>query len=117
VDYLKTKNEVKKVYYPKVDGTQLTNYATLIFIDLDSNIIDNYSKFCSHLKLFSTGTGMACVTSMIAQPYTGSHASMDNCEKEDMGLDKSTIRLSFGMEDPEDLINDLENAFQQIKGK
>ena len=117
VDYLKTKNEVKKVYYPKVDGTQLTNYATLIFIDLDSNIIDNYSKFCSYLKLFSTGTGMACVTSMIAQPYTGSHASMDNCEKEDMGLDKSTIRLSFGMEDPEDLMNDLENAFEQIKGK
>ncbi|MGB0390804.1 MAG: trans-sulfuration enzyme family protein [Salibacteraceae bacterium] len=115
VEYLETKNEVHKVYYPKVDGTQLTKYATLIFMDLDAKIIQNYSEFCSHLKLFSTGTGMACVTSMIAQPFTGSHASMEECEKEDMGLDKSTIRLSFGMEDPEDLIDDLENAFVQIK--
>lgn len=114
VEYLETKKEVRKVYYPKVDGTQLTKYATLIFMDLDDNVIENYADFCSHLKLFSTGTGMACVTSMIAQPFTGSHASMDDCEKEDMGLDKSTIRLSFGMEDPEDLINDLENAFVQV---
>ncbi len=44
---------------------------------------------------------------MIAQPYKGSHTSMDNCEDEKMGLEKSTIRLSFGIEDPEDLINDL----------
>jgi len=117
VEYLETKKAVKKVYYPKVDGTQLTKYATLIFMDLDSKVIENYTKFCSHLQLFSTGTGMACVTSMIAQPYTGSHASMDNCEKEDMGLDQSTIRLSFGMEDPEDLINDLENAFTQVSAK
>ena len=105
---------MRKVYYPKIDGKQLSKYATLIFIDLDNSVIENYTDFCSHLQLFSTGTGMACVTSMIAQPYTGSHASMDSYEKKDMGLDESTIRLSFGMEDPEDLIHDLERAFEKL---
>lgn len=115
VDYLKTRKEVVKVYYPKVDGTQLTNYATLVFMDLTDEVIENYSILCKNLKLFSTGTGMACVTSMIAQPFTGSHASMDECEKEDMGLDKNTIRLSFGMEDPDDLIEDLKHAFLSVE--
>lgn len=112
--FLETRPEVLKIFYPKVDGKQLTNYATLIFMNLHPKLIENYISFCGHLKLFSTGTGMACVTSMIAQPYTGSHASMDACEKEDMGLDESTIRLSFGMEDPQDLMDDLGNAFIQI---
>jgi len=114
VTYLKQKSCVKKVYYPKVDGLQLKKYATLIFFDLDDNMTKNYAKFHKKLKFFSTGTGMACVTSMIAQPFTGSHASMDTCEKEDMGLFPNTIRLSFGLEDPDDLIADLENAFSII---
>ncbi len=117
VEYLNTKTEVVKVYYPKIDGEQLSNYATLVFIDVKDNIIDNYKLFCQQLTLFSTGTGMACVTSMIAQPFSGSHASMDECEKEDMGLGKNTLRLSFGMENPNDLINDLEKAFLSIKNE
>ena len=114
VAFLEEKSCIKKVYYPKVDGIQLKKYATLIFFDLDDTMVKNYEKFHQTLKLFSTGTGMACVTSMIAQPFSGSHASMDACEKEDMGLFPNTIRLSFGLEDPEDLIADLENAFTII---
>ena len=58
---------------------------------------------------------MACVTSMIAQPFTGSHSSMEDDEKRDMGLDHSLIRLSFGMENAGDLIADLKSAFDRIK--
>lgn len=115
VNFLKTRSEIKKIYYPEIDGHQLKNYPTLIFLDVTDDMINKYANFHSHLKLFSTGTGMACVTSMIAQPYTGSHASMEECEKEDMGLGKNTLRLSFGMESPEDLIADLTRAFEVIK--
>lgn len=110
-EFLETRPEVKKVYYPEVDGDQLKDYATLLFFDIQDNNVTNYGAFCDSLKLFSTGTGMACVTSMVAQPYTGSHASMENCEKEDMGLTPCTIRLSFGLEDAEDLIEDLKQSF------
>jgi cystathionine gamma-lyase / homocysteine desulfhydrase len=58
---------------------------------------------------------MACVTSMVAQPYTGSHASMSDTEKSEIGLDKGLIRLSFGLETPIDLINDLKQAFDLIE--
>lgn len=115
VEFLKTRTEIKKIYYPEIDGLQLKKYPTLIFIDVKDEMITKYADFHSSLKLFSTGTGMACVTSMIAQPYTGSHASMEECEKQDMGLSKNTLRLSFGMEAPEDLIADLKSAFNAIK--
>jgi cystathionine gamma-lyase / homocysteine desulfhydrase len=114
VKFLQGRPEVKKVYYPEVDGQQLKGYATLIFLDVTDALINAYPDFCAALKLFSTGTGMACVTSMIAQPYTGSHASMNDTEKNEMGLGRNTLRLSFGMEAPEDLIADLANAFDSL---
>jgi hypothetical protein len=57
---------------------------------------------------------MACVTSMIAQPYSGSHASMTPDEKAAMGLDEGLIRLCFGMEDVDDLKRDLVEALESI---
>ena len=110
ISFLETRNEIDKVYYPDIDGIQMVDYATLLFFDFRKDLVSKYSIFSQKLQLFSTGTGMACVTSMVAQPFTGSHASMDSIEKESMGLSLSTIRLSFGLEDPNDLITDIENA-------
>ena len=57
---------------------------------------------------------MACVTSMIAQPFSGSHASMCDVEKREMGLDESLVRLSFGLENVADLKEDLAQAFSAL---
>ena len=113
-DFLVNCKQVEKVYYPLIDGEQLTGYGTLIFFDIRENLIEKYHIFANSLKLFDTGTGMACVTSMVAQPYTGSHASMSDNEKTEMNLSKKLIRLSFGLENPVDLIQDLKNAFETI---
>ena len=113
-DFLKRQPVIKNVYYPAIDGSQLTNYGTLIFFTFKPEYVDHYLLFAKTLKLFSTGTGMACISSMIAQPYTGSHASMNADEKRSMGLDRSLIRLSFGLESVNDLIEDLRNAFSAI---
>jgi len=114
ISFLETRNEIDKVYYPVIDGIQMVDYATLLFFDFRKDLVSKYSIFSQKLQLFSTGTGMACVTSMVAQPFTGSHASMDSIEKENMGLSLSTIRLSFGLEDPNDLITDIENALKAL---
>ncbi len=113
-DFLKTCPQVVKVYYPEIDNHQLKGYGGLIFFELRDDLVDRYADFREALKLFGTGTGMACVTSMVAQPYTGSHASMTPEEKDEMELGKALIRLSFGLEDPNDLKKDLSTAFKKI---
>ncbi len=113
-DWLSKHEAVKRVYYPQIDGKQLTDYATLLFFDLRDDLIDRYPQFIEALKWFDTGTGMACVTSMVARPYFGSHASMSDSDKETMGLTAQLVRLSIGLEDTNDLIEDLDNAFKKI---
>ena len=116
-DWLSKHPGVVKVYYPEIDGEQLTGYATLLFFDLREDLIDAYPEFIKALRWFDTGTGMACVTSMIARPYTGSHASMADAEKATIGLTPQLVRLSIGLENTQDLIDDLSQAFEAIGAK
>ena len=116
-DWLSKHPGVVKVYYPEIDGEQLTGYATLLFFDLREDLIDAYPEFIKALRWFDTGTGMACVTSMIARPYTGSHASMADAEKATIGLTPQLVRLSIGLENTQDLIDDLSQAFEAIEVK
>lgn len=114
-DFLREQSQVEKVYYPDVDGKQLTGYGGILFFEFANDLEKPYQKFIQSLKLFNTGTGMACVTSMVAQPYSGSHASMTCEEKEQIGLGENLVRLCFGLEDSEDLKKDLTNAFKIIE--
>ncbi len=113
VEFLKGRKEIAKIYYPQTDG-QLTGYGGIIFCELNEALADKYTLFSQSLELFNTGTGMACVTSMIAQPATGSHASLSKQEQEEMGITPALIRLCFGLEEEADLQSDLVNAFEII---
>ncbi len=113
-EFLEKRKEVARIYYPDVDGIQLTDYATLIFFELAEEFKDKYTQLAQSLYLFSTGTGMACVTSMIAQPFSGSHASMEYSERHEMGLDERLVRLSFGLEDVQDLMSDLRQGLDAL---
>ena len=113
--FLATIPQVKRVYLPEVDGRQLKGYGGILFFDFRDDLKHRYTDFSAGLKLFATGTGMAAVTSMVAQPFTGSHASLDEREKAAMGLDQGHIRLCFGLEDPEDLKQDLRAAFDGLE--
>ena len=116
VEFLGGLPQIDTVYYPEIDGQQLLDYGGIIFVDLRADLADRYADLAEGLKLFGTGTGMACVTSMIAQPYSGSHASLDDGEKADMGLGRSTVRFCFGLEDPDDLRADLLQALTALDG-
>lgn len=114
-EYLKSIKQIKRIYYPTVDGSQLTSYGGIIFFQFADHLTDPYLKFRDALQLFGTGTGMACVTSMVAQPFSGSHASMDDHEKAEMGIDKKLVRLCFGLEQANDLKKDLAQAFSSLE--
>jgi cystathionine beta-lyase/cystathionine gamma-synthase len=110
--FLEDRPEVAEVYYPAVDGSQLTGYGGILFFRLVAGL--SYSHFADALRLFGSGTAMAAVTSTVAQPYTGSHASMTEDEKAGMGLGTDLVRLCFGLEHPDDLKADLRQAFERL---
>ena len=109
--WLKQRPEVARVYAPPLGGQQLMGPAGIIFFEFHKKYDGAYTQFRDQLKIFNTGTGMACVTSMVAQPFSGSHASMSEADRRAMGIDENLVRLSFGMEDLRDLQADLDQAF------
>ncbi len=113
-DWLESRKEIEEVYYPEISENQLTDYGGIIFFQLKEFDNHQYETFRDHLKFFGTGTGMACVTSMVSQPYTGSHASMDAEEKEAMGINKGLVRLCFGLESIEALQSDIEESLKTL---
>lgn len=113
-DFLQSMPEVSEVYYPQVDGRQLTGYGGILFFRLRGDLAYRYDDFAKALRLFGTGTAMAAVTSMVAQPYTGSHASMSAADKAAIGLGEDLVRLCFGLEDENELKQDLLEAFRTL---
>ena len=103
---------VEEVYLPAVDSEQLTQYGGLLFVRFSFRSAEASSKFVQSLTLFDQGTSMASVASAVAIPYFGSHLSMSPEEKARIGLDPSLIRLSLGLEDPIDLIEDIDNSIR-----
>lgn len=112
-EFVKSHTLIDKIYLPTVDGNQLRNYGGLFFAKTKMSY-QQFKTVTSSLKLFDFGTPMASVTSAIACPYHGSHLSMTAEEKTDIGLDESIIRFSVGLEDPQDLIEDLRIGFKSI---
>jgi len=112
--FLKSLPQVSHVYLPTVDGDQLKNYGGILFFDLAPPCADRYERFRDALTLFESGTGMAAVTSMVAQPYTGSHASLSDDDKAEMGLGRQLVRLCFGLEPVEDLKADVRQALNAL---
>lgn len=111
ISALKEKSWIKKIYEPNIDGVQLRDYGGIIFVEITEAALKNFESKSKDFNFFGTGTGMACVTSMIAQPYYGSHASLGDEEKEAMGITSRLIRLCFGLEDPKLLLFELEEIF------
>jgi len=65
---------------------------------------------CQSTKLFGLAVSLGAVESLIAQPASMSHASYDAAAKAKYGITDSLIRISVGLEDPDDLIADLDQA-------
>lgn len=71
-------------------------------------------KFIDDLKIFSLLANVADVKSLVIHPATTTHSQLSDEELADQGISQSTIRLSIGTEHYEDIIDDLQNAFDSI---
>ena len=74
-------------------------------------------QFLESLELFTLAESLGGVESLIEHPALMTHASITKQERELAGIKDSLIRVSIGVEDKNDLIEDLEQAFEKIKSR
>lgn len=124
VEYLNSHPQVEKVHHPSVssDPEQQRLYAKYfpngggsIFTFEIKGDAQTAKDFIDHLELFSLLANVADVKSLVIHPATTTHSQCTEAELEDQGIRPNTIRLSIGTEHIDDIIEDLEQAFQAVK--
>jgi cystathionine beta-lyase len=120
-DFLVSHPAVDKVYYPGLPGhanhevakTQMRGFGGMISFTLKKNTLEAATQVLSGTRLFSLAESLGGVESLIGHPASMTHASIPKEEREKTGVTDSLIRLSVGIEDADDLIDDLAHALNQ----
>lgn len=121
-EFLQAHPKVDKVYWPgipehpnhDVAKSQMRGFGGMISFTLKGNSLEQAFKLASSTKVFSLAESLGGVESLIGHPATMTHASIPKAEREKAGVVDSLLRLSVGVEDVEDLIEDLHQALAQI---
>jgi len=109
--------KVKKVYYPGLEThpghalakKQMRGFGGVVSFDADLDKV-NLDEFFARLELFSLAESLGGVESLIEQPWTMSHSSISEQARTEGGISPSTVRMSLGIEHPDDLVADLRAA-------
>jgi len=88
-------------------------FGAMISFEIDGDFAKT-KQVCQSTELFGLAVSLGAVESLIEQPASMSHASYDALAKAKFGITDSLIRISVGLEDPEDLIADLKQAIQRL---
>lgn len=122
VEFLKNHPKVEKVNHPSLsthpDHALYEKYfpnggGSIFTFDIKGGQEEAW-KFIDNLKIFSLLANVADVKSLVIHPATTTHSQLTDEELEETGIHQSTIRLSIGTENINDIIEDLENAFAAI---
>ena len=117
-EYLKQCKKVEKIYWPGLEShpnhlvakKQMKKFGGMISFTFGGNSYSDVVKFTKKLKVFTLAESLGGVESLVNHPATMTHASMPKKDRERNGITESLIRLSVGIEDSADLINDLDKA-------
>lgn len=118
VDYLLNNEYVEKVYYPGLKenpGYEVQKKQARGFGGVVSFVVNNkvdYKKFFSQLKLISFAESLGGVESLICHPATMTHAAIPQDIRQKVGIVDELIRFSVGIENADDLIEDLDTALK-----
>jgi len=116
--FLKTSAKIEKVYWPgfedhpnhSVAKQQMRGFGGMISFTLKGNNLEDALAIVKKVSLFALAESLGGVESLIGHPATMTHASIPKEVREKSGVVDSLIRLSVGVEDAEDLIDDLKQA-------
>jgi cystathionine gamma-lyase/cystathionine beta-lyase/cystathionine gamma-lyase/homocysteine desulfhydrase len=119
-NYLANHAKVQKIYYPGLADhpqhdlakRQMHGFGSMISFDLGSK--ENAKKFLDRVRLCSLAESLGGVETLISHPETMTHASVPIETRTRLGITPGLVRISVGIEDIEDLIADLETAFEGV---
>ena len=120
--YLKNHPKVAEVYWPGFEDhpnhfiakKQMRDYGGMISFSLKENKLSDAVRILENFKLFVLAESLGGVESLCGHPATMTHASIPKTEREKVGVTDSLIRLSVGIEDAEDLKNDIAQALEHL---
>jgi len=116
--FLKTNAKIEKVYWPgfedhpnhSIAKQQMRGFGGMISFTLKGNNLEDALAIVKKVSLFALAESLGGVESLIGHPATMTHASIPKEVREKSGVVDSLIRLSVGVEDVDDLIDDLKQA-------
>ena len=118
--YLQKHPAVKKVFYPglashpghEIAKRQMKGFGGMVSFEINENI-NEVNAFLRRVKIFALAESLGGVSSLIEHPATMTHASMPKEHRERVGITDKLIRLSVGLENSDDLIEDLSQALKR----
>jgi len=122
-EFLRAHPKVGKVYWPgfndhpnhEVAKRQMRDFGGMISFTLKSDSFDDASELAQSLRVFSLAESLGGVESLVGHPASMTHASIPREERIKTGLVDSLLRLSVGVEDVEDIVEDLRQALEKVK--
>jgi cystathionine gamma-lyase / homocysteine desulfhydrase len=120
VDFLSNHKAVKKVFYPGLPNhpnhdiakKQGGGFGGMVSFDVGSE--ENADKLLASVKYFTLAESLGAVESLISVPARMTHASIPAERRAELGITDGLVRISVGLEDAEDLIEDLAHALSTL---
>ena len=119
-EFLKTRKEVTKVFYPglpehpgyEIMKKQSKGFGAMLTFNVDSR--EHALKILSEVKMIKFAESLGGTETLITYPTTQTHADVPEEVRLRNGITPCTLRVSVGIEDPEDLIAELKDVFEKI---
>ncbi len=120
--WLSTHPAVARVFYPglpshpghAVAAKQMSDFGSIVSFELDADLEETI-RFTRSLRLWTLAESLGSVKSLFCHPPTMTHASVEPDVRRRVGIPDGLIRLSVGLEDPQDLIDDLDQAIHAVR--
>ena len=120
VNFLENDPRIAKIYYPglpdfpghDIAAKQMRNFGAMISFELQEGL--DAKKFVESLQLIDLAESLGGIESLIEVPAVMTHGSIPREIRLKNGIKDELIRLSVGIEDPQDIIDDLEQALKQL---
>ena len=120
-NFLKGHPAVSRVYYPgladhpghAIAAKQMKGYGGMVSFEMKGGL-EAVNRFLRAVKVFTMAESLGGMTSLAGHPVTQSHASMSKEQREKVGITEGLVRLSIGLENIDDLLEDLKQALSQL---